>query len=108
MEDLSGLCWQDVSQAQPNMPGFYKGTLTIQGAPCDTFVELPNFEKGICIVNGFNLGRYFNAAGPQKTLYLPAPVLREGENEIIVFETDGCMEPVITFRDTPDLGKEAN
>ena len=104
MEDLSRLCWQDVAAAAPNMPGFYKGTLTIDGTPCDTFVELPKFEKGICIVNGFNLGRYFNSAGPQKTLYVPAPVLREGDNEIIVFETDSCTEPVVTFRNTPDLG----
>ncbi len=102
MEDLSGLQWKPTEKTQE--PTFYKGILKIEGTPCDTFVALPNFEKGICIVNGFNLGRYFNSAGPQKTLYIPAPVLREGDNEFIVFETDSCTEPTVEFRDTPDLG----
>ena len=39
-----------------------------------------------------------------KTLYVPAPLLKEGSNEIVVFETDGFDSPVITFTDTPDLG----
>ena len=34
-------------------------------------------------VNGFNLGRYWKV-GPQNTLYLPAPLLHEGTNEVIV------------------------
>ena len=56
------------------------------------------------MVNGFNLGRYYNDAGPQKTLYCPAPMLREGDNEIVVFETDSADRTTITFTDTPDLG----
>lgn len=48
----------------------------------DTFVRLDGFTKGNVYINGFNLGRYWNPAGPQKTLYLPAPLLREGENEL--------------------------
>ena len=32
-------------------------------------------------VNGFNLGRYWDR-GPQKTLYLPGPLLKEGQNEV--------------------------
>ena len=102
MEDLSGLHWQDAVAA--DTPTFYKGTLHIAQAPCDTFMELPNFQKGFCMVNGFHVGRYYNPAGPQKALYIPAPVLRKGDNEIIVFETDGCAEPSVIFRDTPDLG----
>ncbi len=102
MEDVSGLCWQDA--AEGDVPAFYKGTLKIDKAPCDTFIELPGFQKGFCMVNGFNVGRYYNAAGPQKTLYIPAPVLRQGDNEILVFETDGCAVPTVIFRDTPDLG----
>ena len=54
-------------------------------------------------VNGFNIGRYFNPAGPQKTLYVPAPLLREGENEIVVFESDGYEKPVVELVDQSDL-----
>ena len=54
-------------------------------------------------MNGFNIGRYHQVllpgpprflfsnlhtpqAGPQKTLYIPGPLLQQGENQIVVFE----------------------
>ena len=80
------------------------GNLEIDGTPADTFLRLDGFTKGFVTVNGFNIGRYFNSAGPQKTLYVPAPLLKTGANQIIVFETDGFEQPVITFTDTHDLG----
>ena len=83
---------------------FLRGTLTVEGAPKDTFIRLDGFHHGFVAVNGFNLGRYYNDAGPQKTLYCPAPMLHEGENEVIVFEMDGCDRDEITFTDTPELG----
>lgn len=39
------------------------------------------WSKGVVIVNGFNLGRYWHV-GPQRTLYLPAPLLKKGRNEV--------------------------
>ena len=56
------------------------------------------------MVNGHNLGRYFNPAGPQKTLYLPAPFLKKGDNEIIVFESDLTDSHFVEFTSEPDLG----
>ena len=100
-KELENLKWTDAEPA--NTPAFYKGTLNIEGTPCDTFIKTENFDKGIVIVNGYNLGRYYNPAGPTKTLYLPAPFLKEGENEIIVFESDACKKPVITSQDFPEL-----
>lgn len=82
---------------------FYRGILTVDEAK-DTFMKLDNFTKGFVVVNGFNLGRYWEI-GPQKTLYVPAAILKEGENEILVFESDGLKgEPTIEFCDTPILG----
>ena len=82
---------------------FYKGSFTVDEA-FDTFLKLDNFTKGFVTVNGYNIGRYWEI-GPQHTLYIPASLLREGENEIIVFESDGIKgEPVIEFTDTPVLG----
>jgi beta-galactosidase len=104
MTDLSGLDFKPVEALPWNRPTFFRGTLNIKGAPADTFVRLDGFKKGFVTVNGHNLGRYFNAAGPQKTLYVPAPFLKEGENEIIVFESDGAVCSEIYFTDTPDLG----
>lgn len=102
MDDISALTWGD--EVDNSKPAFYKGSFTVDGTPCDTFMKPENFKKGVCFINGFNIGRYYNAAGPQKTLFVPAPLLKEGENEIIIFETDGCTEPVVEFLDKPELG----
>ncbi|MBP9988704.1 MAG: beta-galactosidase [Ruminococcus sp.] len=83
---------------------FLKGYLEIDDKPCDTFIRLDSMHKGVVFVNGFNLGRYFNDAGPQKTLYCPAPMLKKGKNEIVVFETDYVENAAIEFTDTPELG----
>lgn len=66
---------------------FLKGRFTVDERQ-DTFLRLDSFSKGFVTINGFNLGRYWEI-GPQKTLYVPASVLKQGENEIIVFESDG-------------------
>ena len=60
--------------------------------------------KGFASINGFNLGRYWEI-GPQKTLYVPASLLKKGKNELILFENDGLKdEPTVEFVDKSDLG----
>ena len=51
----------------------------------DTFLDLRGWGKGIVFVNGRNLGRYWYI-GPQQTLYCPGAWLKQGRNEIAVFE----------------------
>ena len=85
-----------------NHPGFYKGTFEADNAG-DTFLKVPGGHKGACWINGFNLGRYWEI-GPQKTLYVPAPLLKKGINEIVVFELHGLRGKQVEFTDTPDLG----
>lgn len=75
-------------------PGFYKGTFRAQQKDC--FVHLDHFTKGFVVVNGFNLGRFWEV-GPQVSLYLPWPILKE-ENEIIVYAED-CKKPEIVISD---------
>lgn len=105
MEDWSGLTWAEAETApREGQPVFLRGTLRLEEEPADTFIRLDGFTKGFCAVNGFLLGRYFNPAGPQKTLYLPAPLLRRGDNEILVFESDGFEQPAVVLTDTPELG----
>ncbi len=83
---------------------FMRGYFEVEGEPCDTFIRLDDFTHGFVTVNGHNLGRYYTPAGPQKTLYCPAPFLNEGKNEVVVFETDSSSSNVIEFTDTPELG----
>ena len=103
MDDLSGIEFNNNTICS-GKPMFLKGTLDIQGKPADTFLRLDGFHKGFVKINGFNLGRYWNDKGPQKTLFVPAPILKEGSNEIIVFESDSFDSPVIEFFAEPDLG----
>lgn len=84
------------------LPAFYRFTLEADEA-ADTFLELPGWGKGCVFLNGFNLGRFWEI-GPQKRLYIPAPLLRPGKNEIIVFETEGKSGGKLVFCDEPDIG----
>lgn len=101
LEDLSGLKWQN--KVARTAPTFLRGTFEVS-EKADTFLQLDGFSKGQCYVNGFLLGRYWNTAGPQKTLYIPAPLLKEGQNELVVLELDGFESPFVTLTDQMDLG----
>uniref|UniRef100_A0AAU2ABF9 Beta-galactosidase n=1 Tax=Streptomyces sp. NBC_00093 TaxID=2975649 RepID=A0AAU2ABF9_9ACTN len=68
--------------------GLYRGTVTVRGAG-DARLELPGWTRGFAWVNGFGLGRYWSV-GPQRSLYVPGPVLREGTNEVWVLELEGA------------------
>jgi beta-galactosidase len=68
------------------VPAFHKGVFNLQKKG-DCFVDMSQWGKGAVWVNGKSLGRFWNI-GPQQTLYVPAPWLKEGENEIVVFEME--------------------
>ena len=101
MDNLDNLKFNNSLPEEKSL--FLKGSLEIDDAK-DTFVKLNGFTKGFVVVNGFNLGRYWEI-GPQQTLYLPASLLKKGKNEIVVFESDGLKETYfVEFCDTPVLG----
>ena len=82
-------------------PAFYRGTFDL-AETADTFVNRPGV-KGSVWINGSHLGRYWDI-GPTETLYVPAPVLRKGQNEIIILEQEKWLAPTITFTAEPNLG----
>lgn len=79
----------------------------------DTFISFNGWGKGVAHVNDFNIGRYWpvgivmlpvcspvagvasfkvqfltapfllQSSGPQCNLYVPAPILRQGENTVV-------------------------
>jgi beta-galactosidase len=67
-------------------PSFYRGNFAVDET-VDTFFYPEGWTKGVCWINGFNIGRYWDR-GPQKTLYVPGPLLKTGENEITMLELD--------------------
>lgn len=100
MKDLSGLHFSPANRLDG--PAFYRGRFEVAD-PKDTFLFLPGWTKGTAWVNGFHLGRYWKI-GPQQTLYVPAPVLRAGENELVVFEQHGARRLEARFLSQPRLG----
>ena len=95
----------------PLKVAFYSGVFTIEGAVNDTYLNVDNWSKGVAIMNGFNLGRYWPNKGPQKTLYVPASVLSSTDpNALMLFEIDQApCQPqsgncYAMFVDTPDIG----
>lgn len=101
MNNLEKLVYSEIPSALPNMPAFYKSVFTID-TPNDTFLKLSNFGNGFATINGFNLGRYYKM-GPTKTLYVPATLLKNGKNELVVFASDGVEGLSAEFVDTPIL-----
>lgn len=88
-----------------NGPVFLRGRFTISGQPLDTFLDTTGWGKGVAFVNGHNLGRYWPLVGPQITLYVPAPYLRTGENELIILELEYVSQMrKMRFQSVPNLG----
>ena len=100
MNDISGLSFKPFKSMEE--PAFYRGHFEAETV-CDTFIKVPGGMKGNVWLNGFNLGRYWNV-GPQLTLYAPAPLLRKGRNEIVVFELHGMREEGVESVDKRDFG----
>ncbi|MDE5713704.1 MAG: beta-galactosidase, partial [Muribaculaceae bacterium] len=81
--------------------GVYKGTFNVS-KPSDTFLNFESWGKGLVYVNGHGIGRIWEI-GPQQTLYMPGCWLKQGENEIMVFDIVGPREAVSEGLKTPLL-----
>jgi beta-galactosidase len=79
----------------------YHGSFSID-SPADTYIDARAFGKGVVFINGQPLGRFWKI-GPQGTLYLPAPWLKKGANQIVVFDLAGQANPTVPFLDHPIL-----
>lgn len=82
-------------------PRLYRASLMIDSKPQDTFLLMPGWSTGNVFINHFNIGRY-NSKGPQETLYIPGPLLKDGLNNIQIFET-GMAGTYVNFKDYPKL-----
>jgi beta-galactosidase len=71
--------------------------------PADLFLDTGEWGKGMAWLNGFALGRYWRR-GPQRTLYVPRPVVRAGANELVVLELGTMLDPAARFVPRPLLG----
>mmetsp|Transcript_13330 Transcript_13330/g.33564 ORF Transcript_13330/g.33564 Transcript_13330/m.33564 type:complete len:92 (+) Transcript_13330:3-278(+) len=87
----------------------YRGEFEVEGVAQDTFLSTRGWGQGFAFVNGRNVGRYWDSAGPVHSLYVPAPLLRTGTNTLTILELDrapqggkgGVLE--VAFVDAPDI-----
>ena len=83
MDDLDKLVFEEMRELPENTPAFYRAEFDA-AETADTYIVFPGV-KGFVVVNGFNIGRYWNI-GPQQKLFVPGELLKKGRNTIIVFE----------------------
>ncbi|ETP70319.1 hypothetical protein G159_01975 [Planococcus glaciei CHR43] len=88
---------------EERFPKFFRGTFDAAKG-LDAYVDTQGFTKGNVFINGFNLGRYWNTAGPQQRLYVPGPLLKEENNEVVVLELENTTTDQIQLLDQPKLG----
>jgi len=72
-------------KAEENAPAFYKYELNVDKIS-DTVIHLEGFTRGVTFINGFNLGRHWDIEHSENKLFIPAPLLKKGVNEIVVFD----------------------
>ncbi|XP_014204077.1 beta-galactosidase-1-like protein [Copidosoma floridanum] len=87
-------------------PQILVGHFNVSGDPRDTYLNTAEWGKGIAFVNGYNVGRYWALMGPQMTLYVPAPYLKEGLNKLVMVELEYVPENrEINFQIAPVLDR---
>ena len=86
MDNISDVHYQNLDDMEitPNDPIFYRGTFDAE-AGVDTFLDMKGWGKGFVVINGFNIGCFWEI-GPQYTLYVPGGLLKEAGNIIEIFD----------------------
>ncbi len=97
-DNLAALPWHEPTPSS-GTPAFFRAEFEVD-EPADTFLALPGCVKGFAMLNGFNLGRFWDL-GPQRSLYVPGPLLKAGGNELIVFDAVGGSSPTARFLAEP-------
>ncbi len=100
-DDPGKMILSKTANLSDGIPAIKKGEFELKETG-DTYLDLSTWGKGIVWVNGHQLGKYWNV-GPQQTVYVPKEWLKEGKNEIMIFELlkplentlNGISEPIL-------------
>lgn len=82
---LSGLPSRYEDAPRLGVPAFYRYRFYAETTH-DTCIHLQGFTRGVAFINGFNLGRHWTVEPSPNKLFVPAPFLKQGWNEIVVFD----------------------
>ncbi|MFI9025937.1 beta-galactosidase family protein [Streptomyces sp. NPDC053560] len=90
VEDAGAVAGLAFGAPRAGARGLHRGSVVVPASGVgDALLELPGWTRGFVWVGGFPLGRYWSA-GPQRSLYVPGPCLREGANELLILELEGA------------------
>ncbi len=98
MNDVSSIAYK-ADGSETVGPRFWRGHFTLSQTG-DTYLDMRDQVKGVAWINGHQLGRFWNE-GPQQTLYVPAPWLKTGANEVVIFDINGGMKRKLSGLDRP-------
>lgn len=96
MKRFDDLKYKPLGAPRDNDPTFFRGFFDAETG-VDTFLDMRGWGRGFVLVNGFNIGRFWNI-GPQYTLYVPGGLLKEKNNEIVIFDINHSGEIKLSTR----------
>ena len=103
--DLDALPALAPSLPEANSPtgaGVLTAHFTLE-APTDLAIATEELGWGVAWINGFALGR-FRPRGPQRTLFVPAPATRAGENVVMLYTQEPPRTDRLSFAADLSLG----
>ena len=100
-----------VGDTTEHAPQLFEGSFRIAaGDVADCWVDMAGWFKGTVSINGVDLGRYW-CRGPRSSLYIAAPLLRQGDNRLRVLELEPTRAMAtgtqVQLRDAPSLATHA-
>ncbi len=102
---MERLSFSGAAPDAPLPPGtFYKYSVGMEAK--DTFLDMRAWKRGMVRVNGRWIGRYWSI-GPTQTMHVPGCWLKDGENEIVVWDAVGMSAPptALKWLDEPVLAE---
>lgn len=93
----------ETSTVTNDKPGIWKGSFEIAQLG-DTYLDMSTWGTGVVWVNGHCLGRFWNI-GPTQTMYIPAPWLKKGTNDIKILDLIGAEKMVVKGLAEPILAE---
>ena len=86
-------------QKTSTVPCFYKGSFTMDTVK-DVYIDITGWGMGEVWINGQYMGSYWEEE-KQQSIQVPASVLVNGRNEVIVFELKNNNQVSMRLSDTP-------
>lgn len=83
--ELKTLPAEFTGKAVEHAPAFYCYEFDVEEC-ADTILRLQGFTRGAAFLNGFHLGRHWDIEGTENKLFLPAPLLKQGKNQLVIFD----------------------